>query len=263
MAALSQARLDGQVAIVTGGSAGIGLAIVRRLLAEGASVLFCGQDAARGDDALKSLTCERAHFMVADVGDEADVDSLIAGAVDRFGRLDILVNNAAKAAVSLIPDHSTEEWRRSTAVNLDSVFFASRAAIPHMRARGGGTIINIASISGMAGDGAYPSYCAQKGAVINLTRAMAVYHARENIRINAICPGFIETPATDAFKAIPGLLDDWFRSIPAQRPGRGEEIAGIVAFLASADASYMHGSIVVADGGVSAATGQPTQVPLG
>jgi meso-butanediol dehydrogenase/(S,S)-butanediol dehydrogenase/diacetyl reductase len=257
------ARLDGKACIVTGGSAGIGLAIVRRLLDEGASVLFCGQDEARGAQALAGLGSANAQFMRADVGEEADIEALVAGAAERFGGLDILVNNAAKAAVSLIPDHSTDEWRRSTAVNLDSVFFASRAAVREFRKRGGGIIVNVASISGLAGDGAYPSYCAQKGAVINLTRAMAVYHARENIRINALCPGFVETPATDAFKAIPGLLDDWFAGIPAQRPAQPEEMAGIVAFLASDDASYMHGSIVVADGGTSAATGQPTQVPLG
>jgi meso-butanediol dehydrogenase/(S,S)-butanediol dehydrogenase/diacetyl reductase len=254
--------LQDKACIVTGGSAGIGLAIVERFLREGAYVLFCGQDAERGHAALDGLNHERAAFLRADVGDEADVDALVAHGVERFGGLDVLVNNAAKAAVSLIPDHSTEDWRRSTAVNLDSVFFASRAAIPHMRQRGGGSIVNVASISGLAGDGAYPSYCAQKGAVINLTRAMAVYHARENIRINALCPGFIETPATDAFKAIPGLLDSWFQSIPAQRPGRPEEMAGVVAFLCSDDAAYMHGSIIVADGGVSATTGQPTQTPL-
>jgi meso-butanediol dehydrogenase/(S,S)-butanediol dehydrogenase/diacetyl reductase len=255
--------LSGKACIVTGGSAGIGLAIVSRLLAEGANVLFCGQNEATGAEALRSLASPNAHFMRADVGEEKDVEALVAAAVALFGGLDILVNNAAKAAVSLIPDHSTEDWRRSTAVNLDSVFFSCRAAIPHMRKRGGGSIINIASISGLGGDGAYPSYCAQKGAVINLTRAMAVYHARENIRINALCPGFIETPATDAFKAVPGLLEDWFKGIPAQRPGRPEEMAGIVAFLASDDASYVHGTIMVADGGVSAGTGQPTQVPIG
>jgi len=257
------ARLDNKACIVTGGTAGIGLAIVRRLLDEGARVLFCGQDEERGQAALAALDSPNARFMQADVGNEADVEALVAGAVEQFGRLDILVNNAAKAAVSLISEHSTEDWRRSCAVNLDSVFFASRAAIREFRKQGGGVIVNIASISGLAGDGAYPSYCAQKGAVINLTKAMAVYHARENIRINALCPGFIETPATDAFKAIPGLLDGWFKGIPAQRPGQGSEMAGIVAFLASDDASYMHGSIVVADGGVSASTGQPTQVPLG
>jgi meso-butanediol dehydrogenase / (S,S)-butanediol dehydrogenase / diacetyl reductase len=257
------ARLQDKVAVVTGGSAGIGLGIVRRLVDEGAKVLFCGQDEARGAATLAELNSSDAQFMRADVGDEDDVNALIAGAVERFGRLDILVNNAAKAAVSLISEHSTEDWRRSMAVNLDSVFFASRAAIQQFRKQGGGVIVNIASISGLAGDGAYPSYCAQKGAVINLTKAMAVYHARENIRINALCPGFIETPATDAFKAIPGLLDSWFKDIPAQRPGQPAEMAGIVAFLASDDASYMHGSIVVADGGVTASTGQPTQVPLG
>ncbi|MGH6650032.1 MAG: SDR family NAD(P)-dependent oxidoreductase [Sphingopyxis sp.] len=255
--------IAGKACIVTGGSAGIGLAIVRRLLDEGAQVLFCGQSEANGATALAQLDHPDAHFQRADVGDEKDVEALVAAAVDRFGGLDVLVNNAAKAAIDLIPDHSTEDWRRSTAVNLDSVFFACRAAIPHLRARGGGSIINIASISGLGGEGAYPSYSAQKGAVINLTRAMAVYHARENIRINALCPGFVETPATDAFKALPDLLERWFEGIPAQRPAQPEEMAGIVAFLASDDASYMHGSILVADGGVTAGSGQPTQVPLG
>ncbi|BBD00108.1 MULTISPECIES: SDR family NAD(P)-dependent oxidoreductase [Sphingobium] len=257
------ARLDNKACIVTGGSAGIGLAIVRRLLDEGAHVLFCGQDEGRGADALAALDTPNAHFLRTDVSEEADCEALLARAVTLFGRLDILVNNAAKAAVALIPDHSTEEWRRSTAVNLDSVFFLSRGAVRQFRKQGGGVIVNVASISGLAGDGAYPSYCAQKGAVINLTRAMAAYHARENIRINALCPGFVETPATDAFKAFPQLLEDWFRSIPAQRPAQPDEMASIVAFLASDDASYMHGSIVVADGGVTAATGQPTQVPIG
>ncbi len=202
--------------------------------------------------------------MRADVGEEADVEALVAEARKRFGRIDVLVNNAAKAAVGPISEHSTAEWRRSTAVNLDSVFFASRAAIPHMRRQGGGVIVNIASISGLAGDGAYPSYCAQKGAVINLTRAMAVFHARENIRINALCPGLIDTPATEIFKTLPE--DSWrsgARTIPAQRVGRPDEMAAIVAFLASDEASYCHGTIMVADGGVTAATGQPTQVPLG
>ncbi|MFN3817695.1 SDR family NAD(P)-dependent oxidoreductase [Blastomonas sp.] len=255
--------LAGKACIVTGGSEGIGFAIVQRLADEGAKVLFCGRNPQTGEAAERTIDNPDVQFMRADVGEEADVEALLQAAVKRFGGLDILVNNAAKAAVALIPDHSTDEWRRSTAANLDSVFFTCRAAIPLMRQRGGGSIINIASISGLAGDGAYPSYCAQKGAVINMTRAMAVYHARENIRINALCPGFIETPATDAFKAIPGLLEDWFKQIPAQRPGRPEEMAGIVAFLASDDASFVHGTIMVADGGVSASTGQPTQVPLG
>lgn len=256
------AKFEGKAAIVTGGTDGIGFAIVRRLLDDGAEVLFCGRNAERGAAALERLSHPYAHFMVADVGEEQDVNALIDRAVELFGGLDILVNNAAVAAIALIPDHSTEDWRRSNAVNYDSVFFAARAAIPHLKMRGG-TIINIASISGLGGEGAYPSYSAQKGAVINLTRAMAVYHAREGVRINAICPGFIETPATDAFKAFPKLLEDWIKGIPAQRAGKPEEIAGIVSFLASDDAAYMHGSIVTADGGVTASSGQPTQTPLG
>jgi len=256
-------RLQDKACIVTGGSAGIGAAIVRRFLDEGAKVLFCGTNADAGAAAERRFASPNAQFMRADVGVEADVEALIAAAVQRFGRLDVLVNNAAKAAVGPISEHSTEEWRRSMAVNVDSVFFASRAAVKNFRKQGGGVIVNIASISGMAGDGAYPSYCAQKGAVINLTRAMAVYHARENIRINALCPGLIDTPATEIFKTLPEFLENWRKGIPAQRVGRPEEMAAIVAFLASDEASYCHGTIMVADGGVTAATGQPTQVPLG
>lgn len=256
-------RLEDKACIVTGGSAGIGEAIVRRFIDEGAKVLFCGTNAESGSAAERRFASPKAQFFRANVGEEAEVEALIAEAAKRFGRLDILVNNAAKAAVGPISEHSTAEWRRSTAVNLDSVFFASRAAIPHMRKQGGGVIVNIASISGMAGDGAYPSYCAQKGAVINLTRAMAVFHARENIRINALCPGLIDTPATEIFKTLPEFLENWRKGIPAQRVGRPEEMAAIVAFLASDEASYCHGTIMVADGGVTAATGQPTQVPLG
>ncbi|MCB2050289.1 MAG: SDR family oxidoreductase [Novosphingobium sp.] len=255
-------KLSGKTAIVTGGTEGIGLAIVKRLVEDGAEVLFCGRTAATGEKAMAEIGNPAARFMRADVSDENDVAALIDKAVEMSGKLDILVNNAAKGAVALIPEHSTEDWRKSCAINLDSVFFTSRAAMPHLK-KCGGTIINIASISGLYGDGAYPSYCAQKGAVISLTKAMAVYHAREGVRINALCPGFVETPATSAFKAVPGLLEDWFKGIPAQRPAQPSEMAGIVSFLASDDASYMHGSIIVADGGVTASSGQPTQVPLG
>lgn len=255
-------RLEGKACLVTGGSSGIGLAIVRRLTAEGARVLFCGTNKERGLEAQKLDRDGNAVFMQADVGSENDVDAFIAVGVSKFGRLDVLVNNAAKGAGGLVPEHSTAKWRRSNAVNLDSVFFACRAAIPQMQRNGGGVIVNIASISGLAGDGAYPTYCAQKGAVINLTRAMAVYHARENVRINAVCPGYIDTAATAGFGKIPGLTEEWRGRIPAQRFGHPDEIAGVVAFLVSDDASYIHGSVIVADGGMMASTGQPTQAPF-
>lgn len=151
-------RFKGKTCIVTGGSAGIGLATVRRFLDEGAEVLFCGTNIEAGEKALKLLDSPKAHFMRADVGEEQDIKALIEHAIASMGHIDILVNNAAKAAVDLIPDHSTADWRRSMAVNIDSVFFTCREVIPHMAKRGGGSIINVASISGLAGDGAYPSY---------------------------------------------------------------------------------------------------------
>jgi len=255
-------KLEGKVCIITGGTAGIGKATVERFLGEGAKVLFCGKNSGVGKSVEKGLDNKDAVFIRCDVAVESDVNALIAEALSRFDRLDILINNAAKGAVGLITEISTEAWQRSNAVNVDSIFYTCRAAIPQMKKQGGGVIINVASISGIAGDGAYPSYSTQKAAVVNLTRAMAVYHARENIRISALCPGLIETPATEAFGAVPGLLQQWHKLIPAQRPGQAHEMANVLAFLASDDASYMHGAVIVADGGITAATGQPTQVPL-
>jgi meso-butanediol dehydrogenase / (S,S)-butanediol dehydrogenase / diacetyl reductase len=236
--------------------------VVRRFVAEGGRVLFCGLNAVRGQEVAAEFSRNEATFLRADVGDEKDVEALVSAVVRNYGRLDVLVNNAARGVAGAVTRLATSDWRRSTAVNLDSVFFACRAAIPVMQANGGGAIVNIASISGLAGDGAYPSYCAQKAAVVNLTRAMAVCHARDDVRINAVCPGFVETPATSGFGRIEGLREAWRSRIPSQRFGKPEDIAGVVAFLASSDADYMHGSIVVVDGGMSAATGQPTEQPF-
>jgi meso-butanediol dehydrogenase / (S,S)-butanediol dehydrogenase / diacetyl reductase len=254
-------RFAGKTALVTGGTSGIGRATTIRLAQEGATVVFCGSNLEAAAEVVRE-TRTRAIFKACDVGEEDDAQALVAFTLERCGRLDILINNAAKAAAREIAETSTEEWRATMAVTLDAVFYLSRAAIPIMRQQKGGAIVNVASISGMAGDGAYPAYCAHKAAVINLTRSMAVYHARENIRINAICPGLIETPAVQPLWTLPGLKDKWLDLIPARRAGTSEEMAAAIAFLASDDASYLAGSILVADGGVTAATGQPTQTPF-
>jgi len=168
-----------------------------------------------------------------------------------------LVNNAGMGSeICTSVDLSAETWRRVIAVDLDSVFFGCKAAIPFMRQRHGGAVVNIASISGLGGDYGFNAYNAAKGAVVNYTRSLAIDHAVDHIRINAVCPGLVATRLT-AFMEKKGILPELTQTIPMKRIGRAEEIARLVVFLASEDASYMTGSIVVADGGQTASTGNP------
>jgi len=147
-------------------------------------------------------------------------------------------------------------------VNLNSVFYGCRAAIPHMRAAGGGAIVNTASISGLFGDYGLTAYSAAKGAVVNYTRSLALDHARDNIRVNAVCPGPVETGLTTGVMNLPGVMDGFRSAIPLGRVGRPDEIAAAVAYLASQDASYVTGVNLVIDGGLTIATGQPSYSTL-
>ena len=166
-------------------------------------------------------------------------------------------NNAGIGAFGKTPDLDPEVWLRTFAVDVHSVFYGCRAAIPLLRERGGGCIVNTASISGLAGDYGLSAYNAAKGAVVNYTRAVALEHARENIRVNAVCPGPVETPLAQSLLRHPRVAEAYARAIPMGRAGRAEEVAAVAAFLASDDASYVTGTMVVVDGGLLAATGQP------
>ena len=250
-------RFSDKTAIVTGGASGIGAATVRRLHAEGASVLIADLNDALGLELVAELGAERARFLRVDVSVCSEVEEMVAEAVAAFGRLDILFNNAGIGSFASTPDISVEAWRRVIDIDLNGVFYGCRAAIPVMRAQGGGAIINTASASGLAGDYRFAAYNAAKGAVVNYTRAAAIDHAREGIRINAVCPGPVATPIISGIKDMPGVEDAWNECVPLGRFARPEEIAGVVAFLASEDASYMAGAIVVVDGGLMAHTGQP------
>jgi meso-butanediol dehydrogenase/(S,S)-butanediol dehydrogenase/diacetyl reductase len=185
------------------------------------------------------------------------VDALVADAVQAFGGLDILFNNAGIGSFANAVDLAVEDWRRVIDVDLSSVFYGCKAAIPALRARGGGSIINTASISGLAGDFSFAAYNAAKAGVINLTRSVAIDHARENIRVNAVCPGPVDTPIIAGINDLQGVREAWDARVPMGRFARPEEIAAVVAFLATDDASYMTGSILAVDGGVTAHTGQP------
>ena len=190
-----------------------------------------------------------------DVSSTGDIEALIKAAVDRHGRIDILFNNAGIGSFGTSVEVQPTEWERVIAVDLHSVYYACHFAIPHMPR--GSAIVNTASISGMGGDYRFAAYNAAKGAVINYTRALAVDHARDGIRVNALCPGLVDTPITAGAQQLPGLKEEWESRIPLGRAAQPEEMASVVAFLASEDASYVTGTIMVADGGTTAHTGQP------
>ncbi len=253
-------RFAGKVAVITGAATGIGAATARRLATEGAAVILSDINEKDGAALAAGLAAAgaTAHFLTIDVRDPAQVDALMQAAVDRCGALHIVFNNAGIGAYGKAPDLDLEAWRQVIAVDLDAVFYGCRSAIPRLRAAGGGSIINTASISGLFGDYGLLAYNAAKGGVVNLTRTAAIDHARERIRINAVCPGPIETPLLAPVLEIPAARDEYAKLIPMGRVGQPEEIASVVAFLASDDASYITGTTIVVDGGVTAATGQPS-----
>lgn len=249
-------RFAGKVAVVTGGASGIGAATVRRFVAEGASVMIADL---QGDaaEALASELGDRAVPYSLDVTELSAVEALMAAAVEDFGHLDIVFNNAGISSFGRVDELEVEAWHRVIDIDLNAVFYGCRAALPHLRANGGGAIVNTASISGLFGDWGLPAYNAAKGAVMNLTRALAADHARDNIRVNAVCPGGVETAMTNSLVQSRRAQEQYQRLVPMARMGLADEIASAVAFLASDDASYVTGHGLVVDGGVTATTGQP------
>jgi NAD(P)-dependent dehydrogenase (short-subunit alcohol dehydrogenase family) len=253
-------RLRGKVAIVTGAGSGIGRACALRFAAEGARVVVSD---VRGEAAVavaKEIEAAgaSARAFTTDVSEARQVDELVARAKAAFGRLDVMVNNAAAPMGGLVAEITDDAWRRVQAVTLDGVFYGVRAALGVMVAQAAGSIINISSGAGLGGEYALGAYGAAKAAVINLTQTAAVENTRHGVRVNAICPGPIATPPLLAWiDHVPGGRSAFEAQIPAKRIGRPEEIANVALFLASDEASYVSGAVFVADGGVAARTAAP------
>jgi NAD(P)-dependent dehydrogenase (short-subunit alcohol dehydrogenase family) len=247
-------RLDGKVCVVTGGASGIGLASARRFAAEGASVVVGDRDAeagARAADEVGGL------YVEVDVTSPEQVTRLFAAAVSAYGGLDVAFNNAgiSPPADNSILTTSLEVWRRVQEVNLTSVYLCCRAAIPLMQARGGGSIINTASFVAVMGAATSQiSYTASKGAVVAMSRELGVQFARERIRVNALCPGPVNTPLLqELFAADPDKAARRLVHIPMGRFGETTEIANAALFLASDESSFVTASTFLVDGGISAA----------
>ena len=242
-------RFQDKVAIVTGGSSGIGAAIVARLRTEGAHVII-------GDIAAPAENDPDAVYVPTDLRKAAEVRALVDTAISRFGRLDVLINNAGIGWLAETPDMNEADWDRLFAVNVTAVFHACKAAIPHLQ-RTGGAIVNVASISGLLGDYGMGAYNASKAAVINYTRSLALDCSRIGVRVNALCPGAIAGTAMAVGEhGGEEYRQSWLATIPLGRFGTAQEMASVAAFLASDDASYITGAILAADGGATAHTGQ-------
>jgi meso-butanediol dehydrogenase/(S,S)-butanediol dehydrogenase/diacetyl reductase len=251
---MSSRRFENKVALITGAASGIGAATARLFWQEGAAVALADVND-EGSRSLAQSLGPSAMAVTCDVSKPEEVEALVKAVAAAHGRIDVLFNNAGIGSFGTSVELAPGDWERIIAVDLNSVYYACHYAIPHMRP--GSAIVNTASISGLGGDYRFAAYNAAKGAVINYTRALAVDHARDGIRVNALCPGLVATPITAALQQLPDLQEEWCRRIPMGRPAQPEEMARVVAFLASDDASYMTGAIVVADGGTTAHTGQP------
>ena len=250
-------RLAGKVALITGAGSGIGRASAVRFAAEGARVVAADWKPDGGRKTVERIqaTGGVALFVEADVSQESDVRRMVATAVDAYGRLDILLNNAAVQVFGTIPETPTSDWQRVLDVNLKGVFLGCKYALPQMIAQGGGCIVNMSSTLGFVGDPTMPAYGATKGGILAMSKAMAQAHGRQNVRVNCICPGDVDTPIVQEYfdqQADPAEARRRVASCYALgRIAQPEEIAEVALFLASDESSFLTGTAIIADGGLT------------
>lgn len=253
-------QLEGKVALITGAGSGIGRAAAQRFAAEGCAVAVIDMAAPAAEETAGKIVADggRAIACPANVTVDTEVRAAVARTVETFGSLDVLYNNAGVNSSGSVADATEEDWDRCFAVNVKGTFLCSRAAVAHLAASGSGAIVNQASVAALVGVPNFAAYCAAKGAVVALTRSMAIDLAPRGIRVNAICPGTVFTPLMEPMLRARGDGDmevGLARTVvkyPIGRLGTPEEIASAALFLASAGASFLTGSILAADGGMTA-----------
>jgi NAD(P)-dependent dehydrogenase (short-subunit alcohol dehydrogenase family) len=243
-------KLKDKVAFITGFGSGLGQAIAVMFAKEGAAVAGTSTTESKGRETVATIEKAggKALFRAGDVGNSEQMKSLIAETVERFGGLDIAVNSAGVRTNGSITDISEEAWDRTLDANLKGAFVVSRLAIPEMKQRGGGVILHIAARSGMLGQAGRAAYCASKGGLVRLTEAMAMDHARDNIRVNCICPGPVRTPMVDT--STPEKLARYKTRVPLGRIGEPDDVAYAALYLASDEASFVTAAILPVDAGM-------------
>ncbi len=250
-------RLDGKVCVITGAGGGMGREAVALFTAEGAKVCAADVMLDEAEETVEACPEGSAFAVRVDVADEAQVEEMLAATAERFGGIDVLYNNAgiSPADDASILDTSVESWQRVQDVNAKGVFLCCKHGIPHLRARGGGSIVNVASVVALVGAATSQiSYTASKGAVLALTRELAVQFARDGIRVNALCPGPVETPLLLAiYGSDPAALERRRIHWPAGRLATPREVVNAALFLASDDSTFVNGATFVVDGGLTAA----------
>ncbi|HEX8121513.1 MAG TPA: SDR family oxidoreductase [Solirubrobacteraceae bacterium] len=248
-------RIEGKACIVTGAGSGIGRAIATRFAEEGGRVVAVDIDGASLDETVAPLG-DAAVAVTADVSSRAQVDAFVAQCADRLGAVDVLVNNAGVNLPGVFHEAPDETIERTLGVNVKGPMYACQAAIPHMLRQGRGSIVNVSSVNGVVAEPYLAVYATSKGAVVMLSRGIALDYAKQGIRCNVLCPGWVDTPINHAHAEMLGGLQHVYATIdsfqPIGRPGEPAEIANVALFLASDEASFMTGSVILADGGMTA-----------